>query len=366
MAFDFSKAASGAGTGAKMGTAILGPGVGTAIGGALGALFGFGKKSKSPQEIAAEKYYNELEAIGVPPKDALVALYQRFQSAGELTPEMEQTFQQADSEMKAIEADPALREAQTSALSTLKREADQQGMTLEDRIAMTEGQMSAEAEAKGRQDAILQNLAQRGQLGAGQELAARMQAEQAGASREALRSAEVANAARKRALDAVLRRGELAGNVRGQDFSEKSSVAQAQDEINRFNIGNRQNVESRNVGSRNTAQAGNLSNEQDILNKNTGLSNDESDNRVNATVGQRAMQLGLAKSKYDAKSGGLTATDKLNAEKATGAANTLKGLGETVTEQAGIFKQGMADRAAKKTADASAMTDSEKRRRGLI
>lgn len=328
MAFDFSKAAAGAGTGAKIGSMIPIPGAGL-VGAGLGALFGFGKKSKSPQEIAAEKYYNELEAIGVPPKEALTALYQRFQSAGELTPEMEQNFQQADSEMKAIEADPALREAQTKALDTLKREAEQQGMTLEDKIAVTEGQMASEAEAQGRQGAILQNLAARGQLGAGQELAARMQAEQAGASREALRSAEVANAARKRALDAVLRGGALAGDVRTQDFSEKSDVAKAQDEINRFNIANRQGTETRNVIARNEASRFNLSKDQDISNLNTGLSNKESDNSVGALMQNRAMQTSLAKDKFDAKTGGMAATKAANAESSTGMANTLKGIGET-------------------------------------
>lgn len=294
----------------------------------LGKLFG-GKK-KSPAEIAADKYYQELVAIGTPPKEALAATYQRLQSQGELTPETEEIFMQADTELNKIEADPALKEAQMTALNSLRREAEQQGLTMEDKLALTQGQLSAEAEAKGRQGAILQDLAARGQLGAGQELAARMMAEQSGQQSEAMRSAQVAADARKRAIDAVLRGGEMAGNLRSQDFSEQERKAAAQDAINKFNVANRQQVTGANVDRRTEANKLNLGEKQRIDDTNVGLANKEADNRVAATEADYRNRLNLASAKYGAKTSQAQAESERKKQSAEGFAGVASGVGDIV------------------------------------
>lgn len=335
---NIGSAVSGAAKGAAAGNSVL-PGIGGFVGGALGfigGLFG-GKRNPSPAEIAADKYLEELQALGVPPAEALAATYQRLQSQGQLTPEMEQTFFQADSEMKAIQEDPALREGQTRALEALRRESEQQGMTLEDRLAINQANMAADTKTRGANEAIIQNMQARGQGGAGAELALRAMNEQAAQQSNAMRSAQIASDARKRALDAVLNAGNLSGNIRGQDFNQAERTAAAQDAINRFNVANRQNVEGSNVGARNRAQELNLTEAQRIADANTGLTNKEADNRVGATKSVYDMQLEQADKRLKARSGMAGATEAADSKAASGLGKTLDAVTSGVESLVNTF-----------------------------
>lgn len=144
------------------------------------------------------------------------------------------------SAMTGVQTDPAFAAAQREALNELMSLARSGGLRLEDKAALNEalGQ-AARTESAGRRR-IAEELAARGVGGSGAELLMQLQGNQQTAQRAADTGLRVAGDAQRRALDAMLAGGRLAGDIRGQEFGEKSRVAQAQDEIARFNAAGRE------------------------------------------------------------------------------------------------------------------------------
>lgn len=167
------------------------------------------------------------------------------------TPQMAQ-----DSLMGNIETDSRLSGAQYAALDQLG-ELSQGGLNLQDKADLADIHGSVARQDAGRQAAIMQGMAERGMGGSGMELAQKLQSQSAGADRAAGNSRSVAAQAQQRALDAIMRRGQLGGEMREQQFGEDSAKARAQDAMNLYNTG------LLNEGQRNT---------QNISNMNTGVS----------------------------------------------------------------------------------------------
>jgi hypothetical protein len=89
--------------------------------------------------------------------------------------------------------------------------------------------------------------------------------------------------AQQRALDALMHRGALAGQISGQDFNQKSAQAQAADNIAQFNERNRLNQSNLGAGYKMDAAKTNQQVKQGVENRNvTGLSN------LGAEVGNKA------------------------------------------------------------------------------
>lgn len=164
-----------------------------------------------------------------------------------------------DSLMQNIQTDPALRDAQMAALSQLG-DISEGGLTLQDKADLADIQGEVARQDAARQGAIMQNMAERGLGGAGMELAQRLQAQSAGADRAASDARNVAAQAQQRALDAIMRRGSLGGEMRAQQFGEDAAKARAQDAMNMYN-----------TGMLNEAQR----NKQQIANQNTDLGNQQ-------------------------------------------------------------------------------------------
>lgn len=201
-------------------------------------------------------------------------LYEMLQSQGTLTPEMQQLINLGPSAMDSVNTDPRLKQAQLNALSQLG-EIGQNGMTLQDQSNLQKIQTQVGQQDRGAREAILQNNARRGTSGSGFELAAQLASQQASGDRAAQAGLDVAAQAQSRALEAILKGGDLSGSMRSQDFGEQSAKAQAQDAISRFNAQNSQNVQGQNVATRNTAQAANLQNRQAISAQNVALRNQQ-------------------------------------------------------------------------------------------
>ena len=168
--------------------------------------------------------------------------------------------QQDDSLLNGIEVDPQYKEAQLAALGQLG-DLSEGGLSLGDKVAMQELTDMVGAQDAGRQGAIQQNMAARGMAGGGQELAARMMSQQGGADRAGRAASQQAARAEQRALEAIMQRGVLGGNMRGQEFDQQAKIAQAQDAINQFNtLGKRrgsevaQDLEGRNTTIRNLSK----------------------------------------------------------------------------------------------------------------
>jgi len=187
--------------------------------------------------------------------------------------------------MGGIEVDTVLKEAQTAALSQLG-ELSQGGLNLQDKADLANIQGQVAQQDAGRQAAIMQNMAERGMGGAGMELAQRLQSQSSGADRAAADARNVSAMAQQRALDAIAQRGSVGGQIRAQEFGEDAAKAKAQDDINAFNTGNknqagmmRQDTSDRKV---------------DATNQERMQGNELAQQRFNNQVTQRAVVDGLA------------------------------------------------------------------------
>lgn len=152
------------------------------------------------------------------------------------------------SEAGEVRADPEMVAAQRAALAKLQQISDEGGLLLEDKAALSEqlGQ-AARADARGR-SAIESQMQARGQLGSGAELAMKLQGQQASAQRGYENARDTAAMAQKRAYEAIMGRGRLAGDVRGQDFGERMASARARDQIAAYNAAAQERANRYNAG----------------------------------------------------------------------------------------------------------------------
>lgn len=151
------------------------------------------------------------------------------------------------SAFEKIKTNATLQSAQMDALGRLAQISDEGGLTLSDRAAMNQimGEL-AQRDAASRA-ATREEMQARGTLGAGAELASRLAGQQQTAQLASQRGMDIAGQAQQRALDAIMQRGALAGDIRGQEFNEQSAIAQAKDAINRYNAGAKERAQMYNL-----------------------------------------------------------------------------------------------------------------------
>lgn len=140
----------------------------------------------------------------------------------------------------------AMRQKQLQAIGGVE-ELSQTGLSAIDRAALTEIQNQIATQERGQRESILQNMAQRGISGSGQELAAQLQGSQAAsqqASTQGMQQAAQAQRARMQALSSL---SEMAGGIEQTDFQREAQRQEAQDAINRFNLQNRNIAELRDL-----------------------------------------------------------------------------------------------------------------------
>lgn len=245
--------------------------IGSVASGAIGAASSASDRNAAMQ--AYEQSVKDLEAIGVPSVQAQQITMQQYQSAGKWTPELEQAVKLGDSNMLGISTDGQSVAAQKQALAKLQEIGDSGGQTLEDKAHLERTMGDINASERGRREAILQDANQRGGYGNGTSLVAQLVGDQGAANREHMAGIESEAQSQKRALEAIQGAGQLGGNIRAQDFGEKSQTAQAQDAIARWNAANQQAVQGTNTGYANESAKYNLNNEQNRMNANTDLAN---------------------------------------------------------------------------------------------
>lgn len=197
-----------------------------------------------------------------------------YKQVAQYQAEAEQAQTLGPSAMQDISVDPRLRQAQMNALMKLQEVGDAGGMTATDKARLAQIQGENEAQLRGQMGAIQQNLATRGLGGGMSELVARNIAAQSAANRQAQQGLDVKAQAEQRALDAIMRSGQLGGEMGRQEFGQAADVARARDLINQFNVRNVQDVASRNVGARNQAGQLQAQTAQGIANQNVAARNE--------------------------------------------------------------------------------------------
>ncbi len=156
-------------------------------------------------------------------------------------PELEalKAEQLGGSALEGVQADPKAKEAQYAALAQLQQLARSGGLNLQDRANLARANAEGARQASSARSGIAADMAARGQYGGGQQLAMQLQGQQAAANRGAQTGLETAAMAQRRGLDAILEGGRLGGQLRGQDYDEKSRAAQARDLVSRYNADSR-------------------------------------------------------------------------------------------------------------------------------
>jgi len=172
-----------------------------------------------------------------------------------------------------IEGDPRLKENQMASLGALNELVDGGGFNASDRAVLSRISSGAASGDKGRRDAILQGMQQRGMGGSGMELLAQLDSSQAATDRVAQEGLDVAGMAQDRSMQAMREGGQLAGAIRGQDFGENAQRAEAFDAISKFNAGTLNDNKEFNAAATNQMGQFNAGNklETGMFNKNTAM-----------------------------------------------------------------------------------------------
>ncbi len=261
-----------------------------AVGGLIGNLVSQPDRDKAL--ALQQQALQNIQNVNTPDMDALKIALQHYNSAGQITPQMETALSQGPSAMAGISTDPRLKNAQMQALSRMQQ-IGQGGLRPEDQAALASIRSGNESDERGREASIMQSMQQRGQGGQGAELAAQLMSSQGAANRAGQQGLAVGAQASQAALQGIMNAGQLGGQLRSQDFSEQGQKAQAQDVINRYNTMNSQQVGNQNVAMQNAAQSQNLANKQGIMNQNTGLGNQQE--MYNRNLGQVNFQNQMTK-----------------------------------------------------------------------
>lgn len=213
----------------------------------------------------------------------------------------------------------AMRQKQLQAIGGVE-ELSQTGLSAIDRAALTEIQNQIASQERGQRESILQNMAQRGLAGSGQELAAQLQSSQAAsqqASTQGMQQAAQAQRARMQALSSL---SEMAGGIEQTDFQRETQRQAAQDAINQFNVQNKNVAGLRNLQTQQDLANLNVQERNRIAQANIDLENQQRlQNQVNRPLAQYGLQ-----SQY-----------------ASGISQGLGGIGQTQTQQQLANQQAM-------------------------
>jgi hypothetical protein len=168
------------------------------------------------------------------------------------------------SALQDIEIDPRLAQAEMDSLSQMQELASE-GLSPEDKARIESLRRMTGADEQARQARILQQMAERGSLDSGAQLAAQLSSSQGAADRQAQEAMQLAaqqSAARRNALAQA---GQMSGQMGARQFQQKAQQAGAQDIVNRFNAA----VAARDTGARRgqEAELTNISNTQQQYNK---------------------------------------------------------------------------------------------------
>lgn len=300
------------------------------VGGIMGSMSASAGRKQAAAAAAAA--LAQLNAIGMPPDLSKEIILQKFQSAGILTPELEQNINLQASQMGQVTEDAKLRGNQMDVLNTLGQ-VSRGGLQASDRAAYNDLRNKTQQDSEAKRQQIIQQMQAQGMGGGGASLMAQLQSSQGAADQQAAGADRMAAQASQNALAALAQRGQMAGGVRSQDFNVAQAKAQALDDRNKFLYQNSVAQQQRNIGARNAAQAANLQNAQNIGNTNTAQANAELLRQNQAKQDYFNSQLGLATAKANAiNNQGTVAQQGAQAQ-----ANMYTGMGNAVGQGAAAF-----------------------------
>lgn len=246
---------------------------GTIIGSMIASNASKGGSAQASSAMVKQAYQAALD-LGLPPDTAKALVYQEYKKQGNYTPELEQEINAGISQAEQIKENPQLMQQQQAALNILAQRG-KGGMTPEDRAAMNQMRDDVARDTEAKRQQIIQSYQQRGMGGSGAEIAAQLVAAQGGSNQASAGGDRLATLSSQNALQAMTQGGQLAGQMRQQDFSVNNAKATAADEMKRFDVQNQIARQQRNVASQNQANQYNMSENQKYADLNTQQANQE-------------------------------------------------------------------------------------------
>lgn len=251
-------------------------GIGVGIAGLAGIGNFLANASASDRAKAIlDKNFQDWMALKVPDPEQQKIVLQQFVNQGTLSPVLQSAIKADPSGFSKITTSVGNQIAQNKALSSLQDIGESGGLRLQDKAALQDALIKSETQARGARDSIVSDMARRGQAGSGFEVAARIGGNQQSQDALANASLKTASDANGRALDAIMKGGELGTQYRNQDFQEQAQKANATDRINQFNTTNLRDVNAANTGLENRAQEMNLAQKQKTADQNTNVANQQ-------------------------------------------------------------------------------------------
>lgn len=230
----------------------------------------------------------KLEAIGIPTIEAQKIALQNPELVEPLVAE-----QMGASQMQDVQMDPRLQAAQRAALDEMTG-LGQTGLGAEDKAAFNQMRRQAAGAAEAQQASTLQEMASRGMLDSGANLAAQLQAGQSQADRMSQEGDRLAASAAEARRAALGQQANMASQMSAADIGLKTGKASAADTIAQFNTQQRAQTGAANQGYKidRATQLANLRNQEEVANK--GLTQQQFQNKIQKAGGVAQQQASMA------------------------------------------------------------------------
>lgn len=169
-----------------------------------------------------------------------------------------------DTRLAEIAEDPRLKSAQMDSLAQLE-ERGKQGYTIQEKADIQRAMNQSLGVQRGANLAADAQMAQRGISGSGIDIAGRLSRQQGGVNAASQAGLDIASQAQQRALQAMQAAGQLGGQVRGQEWAQKSQVAEKQDAIAKANALNKMTTDQFNIQAKMQQEAANQAAQNEAL-----------------------------------------------------------------------------------------------------
>jgi hypothetical protein len=256
--------------------AIVGAAAVLAAGGIAASALGASKAGENETaRRLREEAIRQFSAINIPNPESMYAKLENLVQQGVLDPEEIPTIFQDPTTFNEIIENPIYLQAQQSALGQLSQIAEEGGLTATDRARIRATQDEFRTTERGSREALDRRAAELGIAGSDYNLLSQQIAGQSAADRASREGTDIAALAEQRALEAIMNKAGVAGQIGSQEYGKMAEKARAQDAIAAFNAANRQSVAGENVMARNVAQAQNLAEKQRLADENIRSKNIE-------------------------------------------------------------------------------------------
>lgn len=289
------------------------------------------KAAKAGRKQAADlarKGAAAFAGIDIPTLEQQEIILKSPELMGEYTPEQLSAMELSVNGLAQIGPEDSSVESQKGALEQITEMAEG-GVTEADLAAQRQIERGAAQSGKARREAILSEMAQRGVLGSGMELAAQLQGEQQTAAEAGDATDKLIQQNQANRMAALQQQAALSGQMRGQESQESMDKYRAQKQIEQFNLG----LRHQDAQERNRAQQMNLASRQAQEDARVQASNQQQ--MYNKQLKQQQFQNEMQKAsglanQYQAQQANAVAAGNAEAQRQAGIGSTIANLAGTL------------------------------------